>query len=73
MASHAQIARALTAKIPPAALAHAMRDAVINDDHTTMERMLPGTVFAHRKVGADEWELTGTCEDGSVVVWRVGA
>jgi hypothetical protein len=70
--SHAEIARQLTAKLPTGVFAHGARDAVIYGDFTMLERMFPGMRFACRKDGVDQWELVGICEDGSVVVWRVG-
>lgn len=73
MATHAQVARQILAKAPPGVFAHAARDAVVHQNSATLERMFPGVAFAHRKVGPDEWELIGSCADGSVVVWRVGA
>lgn len=71
--SHAQIARALTVGMDQRALAYAMRDAVIHSDFTTLERMLPGVTFTATKVGPDNWELVGTCADGSEIAWGVGA
>lgn len=73
MPSHAQIARTLTAKMPPGVFAHAARDAVIHSDFVMLERMFPGMRFAVTPTGADQWELLGTCEDGSTVTWGVGA
>lgn len=70
--THAQIARQLLANTAPGVFARAARDGVIHNDFTTLERMLPGARFAARKVNQDEWELVGTCTDGSIVVWRVG-
>jgi hypothetical protein len=73
-ATHAQIARQLVAaKLPPKVFAAAVRDGVINRDFSTLQRMLPGVRFDTRKVGQDEWELVGVCEDGSTVIWRAGA
>jgi hypothetical protein len=72
-ATHAQIARQLVAQLIPGAFAHACLPAVQHDDFTHLEAMLPGVRFAIRKVGGDEWELVGTCTDGSAVIWRVGA
>lgn len=70
--SHAQIARQVIGSAPAGVFAHAARDAVIHGEFTTLQRMLPGVVFATRKVDSDDWELVGTCADGSVVLWRVG-
>lgn len=72
MITHAQIARNLLAAAPPGVFAAGARDAVADGDFTTLESMLPGVVFANRRINSDEWELVGTCADGSVVVWRVG-
>lgn len=70
--THAEIATKLVAKLPPGVFAHAARDGVIHSDFVTLERMLPGIRFAAMRVASDEWQLTGACEDGSSVVWRVG-
>jgi hypothetical protein len=72
-ATHAQIARTVVARSAPGVFARAALEAVTLGSHLTLERMLPGVVFANRKVGPDEWELVGTCVDGSTCVWRVGA
>lgn len=72
-ATHAQIARELVAKLPAGIFAHAVRDAALHNDYLKLERMLPGMKFAVRKVSQDEWELAGTAEDGSTVLWRAGA
>ncbi|MCU1418518.1 MAG: hypothetical protein JWP32_2692 [Schumannella sp.] len=71
-ATHAQIARNLVAKAPSGVFARGCQDVVNLGDYSTLERMLPGVVFASRKVSQDEWELVGTCADGSVCVWRLG-
>lgn len=71
--SHAQVARRLTINMPPGVFAHAARDGVIHNDFVTLERMFPGMKFAAKAVGPDEWELIGTCTDGSTVTWGVGA
>lgn len=71
--THAQIARRLTANMEPGLFAHAARDAVIHGQFGILERMFPGMIFATLKIAPDEWELTGTCEDGSTVTWGVGA
>jgi hypothetical protein len=70
--SHAQIARRLTIGMDQRVLAKAMADAVLHQDFLTLERMLPGMKFATMKVATSEWELIGTCEDGSTVTWGVG-
>lgn len=70
--TYAQIARDLVDQLPAGVFAHAARDAVIHQDFVTLTRMLPGVAFAVRKLGTDDWELAGTCEDGSTVLWRVG-
>lgn len=72
-ATHAQIARNLLAGRDPSVFARAAERVVTHQDYSLLERMLPGVVFASRKVGQDEWELVGTCADGSTVVWRLGA
>lgn len=72
-ATHAQIARHLTAQAPPGVLARGLRDLITHGDSITLERMLPGVRFASRKIDQDEWEVVGTCEDGSTIVWRAGA
>lgn len=72
MPTHAQIARNLTAQLPSGVFAEAVRDAVVHGQYLTLERMLPGVKFAHRKVNSDEWELIGTCDDGTTLIWRVG-
>lgn len=71
-ATHAQIAKVLIAGRDPRIFAQACLPVVQRGDHSLLERMLPGVVFASRKVGPDEWELVGTCADGSVAVWRLG-
>lgn len=73
MATHAQIARNLLVGQSDGVFAHAARDAVIDANFATLERMLPGMKFATRPTGTDQWELVGTAADGSVAVWRVGA
>lgn len=70
--THAQIASEMVWLLPPGVFAHAARAGVIHHDFVTLERMLPGVHFATRKLGSDEWELIGTCADGSTVLWRVG-
>lgn len=72
MSTHAQIARALTVGMDQRALAYAMRDAVIDADFSTLERMLPGVAFTATKTGPDQWALVGKCADGSEIVWGVG-
>lgn len=71
--THAQIARNIVARAPGSTFAYAARDAVVNRDFTTLERMLPGMIFACRPTGSDRWELVGTAKDGSTCVWGVGA
>lgn len=71
--THAQIARNLLAKQPVGVFAHAAQPAVLRGDYSLLERMFPGVKFASRKTGVDRWELVGTCTDGSVIVWGVGA
>lgn len=72
--THAQIARELIARQPYwHAFSRACVDVVTSGNYTTLERMLPGVKFASRKVSPDEWELVGTCADGSTLVWRLGA
>lgn len=71
MPTHAQIAREVVGKAPSGVFARAALDTVTRQDFTTLERMLPGVRFANRKVGPNQWELVGTCADGSVVVWGV--
>lgn len=72
MATHAQIARSLTANLPPGVFAHAARAAVIDNDYALLERMYPGMKFAHSTIAKDRWALIGTCEDGSILNWQVG-
>ena len=72
-ATHAQIAKMLIAGRDPKIFAQACLPVVTAGDHSVLERMLPGTRFASRKVGPDEWELVGTCADGSVAIWRLGS
>lgn len=71
--SHAQIARRILAAADPRAFSYAARAAVIDGSYLQLEHILPGMKFAHRNTGPDQWELVGTCTDGSVVVWGVGA
>ena len=70
-ATHAQVAKMVVGRAAPGIFARAALEVITQSDYTTLERMLPGVRFAHRKTGPDEWELVGTCADGSVVVWRV--
>lgn len=71
--SQGQIARRVVAASAPYAFSRACAAAVgPTADFTILERMLPGVKFATTKVSPTEWELTGVCEDGSQVVWRVG-
>jgi hypothetical protein len=72
-ASHSEIACRLIAELPPGVFAHAARDGVIHQDFVMLERLLPGVRFAVDKVAVDEWQLTGACEDGSIITWLVGA
>lgn len=58
--------------MPPGVFARAARDGVINHDFVLLERMFPGMKFEAFKTKPDEWELVGTCEDGSTVSWGVG-
>jgi hypothetical protein len=70
--THADIAAALVLKLPPGVFAHAARDAVLHQDFVTLKRMLPGVQFATIQVSPGEWELAGTCADGSTCIWGVG-
>jgi len=70
--THADIAKRLIDKLPPGVFAHAARDGVLHQDFVKLERMLPGVRFATLASGPGEWELAGTCEDGSTIVWQVG-
>lgn len=72
MPTHADIASHLVSQMPPGTFAYAARAAVVHQDFITLERMLPGVKFAATKVGPDEWQLAGACDDGSTVIWRVG-
>lgn len=72
-ASHAQIASLLVSRLPAGVFAHAARDGVMHRDFVSLERMLPGVKFEVLKPAPDRWELTGVCEDGSIVTWDVGA
>lgn len=72
-ATHAQIAKLLLSRTDPRVFAHAARDAVIDRNFTTLERMFRGVTFDCRATGPDQWELVGACADGSTVVWGVGA
>jgi hypothetical protein len=69
--THADTARNHVATAPNI-FAYAAREAVIHHDNTKLERMFPGVTFAHRPVGPEQWELVGTCRDGSVVIWTIG-
>lgn len=70
--THAEVAKDLVAKLPPGVFAHAARDAILHLDFTLLNRMLPKVDFSATATGPDEWQLAGTCGDGSVVIWRVG-
>jgi hypothetical protein len=70
--THADIATATVNKLPPGLFAHAARDAVLHQDFAMLHRMFPGVIFATDRVTRDEWQLAGTCADGSTVIWRVG-
>jgi hypothetical protein len=70
--SHAQIAARLVDRLPPGVFARAALPAVMHRDFVPLEQMLPGVKFEVAKPRADQWELTGVCEDGSVVTWGVG-
>lgn len=72
MPTHAQIATNLVAKLPPGVFGRGALAAIQHQDFTTLETMLPGVRFATTKVGADEWQLAGACEDGTTAIWRVG-
>lgn len=72
-ASHAQIAKEIVAKAPAGVFARACSEVVTGASYLTLERMLPGVKFASRKTGPDQWELVGTCTDGSVCIWGIGA
>ena len=71
-ASHADVARRLTANMAPGIFARGARDAVIHNDFILLERLFPGMKFATKKLDTDLWQLTGFCEDGSTVTWGVG-
>lgn len=73
MATNAEIASRLVAKLPPGVFAHAARDAVVHEDFTMLNRMFPELDFTAARVGPDEWQLFGQCGDGSTAAWRVGA
>lgn len=73
MPTHAQIARQLIGNLPPGVFGRAARDAVIHQDFTTLNSMLPEVGFTAVQVAPDEWALVATCGDGSVVTWQVGA
>lgn len=70
--THAEVAKELVAKLPAGVFAHAARDAILHLDFTLLNRMLPRVDFSATQTARDEWQLAGTCADGSVVIWRVG-
>lgn len=72
MTTHADVATRLVGKLPPGVFAHACRDAVIHEDFSQLNAMLPELAFTAVRVAPDEWQLFGTCGDGSVAAWRVG-
>lgn len=69
--THAQIARNIVSRAPAGVFARAASQVVTAGSYLELERMLPGVRFNSRLVGIDEWELVGTCADGTVVVWRL--
>jgi hypothetical protein len=70
--SHANLAKSLVASLPPGVFARAALPAVMREDYSLLEQMLPGVHFTSVAVAQDMWELNGLCADGSVVVWQVG-
>ena len=70
--SHADTAKRLIDKLPPGVFARAARDAVLHQDFVLLGEMLPGVYFASDQVSPDEWQLAGTCADGSTIIWRIG-
>lgn len=70
--SHATTAKNLMASLPPGMFARAALPAVMREDYSLLERMLPGVRFSSVAVGPDVWELNGLCADGSVIMWQVG-
>lgn len=72
MPTHANIAKKLVDKLPPGVFAHAAREATQHEDFTTLNRMLPEVEFTVLRTAPDEWQLYGSCGDGSVVGWLIG-
>jgi hypothetical protein len=70
--THADVAKKLVANLQPGVFAHAARNAVIHQDFTWLQVMLPGVRFRASQSGPDAWQLAGQCVDGSTVLWAVG-
>lgn len=70
--SHANLAKSLVDTLPPGVFARAALPAVMREDYSLLEHMLPGVRFSSVAIEQDRWELNGLCADGSVVMWHIG-